>query len=110
MKRIVLIGIIVVFFSHVAFGGETILLTTTILSPYQERGDDGTLQGIAVELIRCALHEMNQPYELEVYPWKRAQMMVKDGDAQGFFVGSQNPERDAYATISAPVLINRWRW
>ncbi|MEH6467386.1 MAG: hypothetical protein V7722_07110 [Porticoccus sp.] len=35
---------------------------------------------------------------------------VKDGENDGFFLASQNTERDKVAVFSNPVTTNRWSW
>ncbi len=92
-----------------AFSVEKITLTTQDWAPYQVF-NNGVLSGHAVDVVSCALKKMKQPYEIEVYPWRRAQRMVELELADGFFTASQNEERDKYATISAVVAEQHWNW
>jgi len=89
---------------------EKIILTTNILKPYQYLNNQQQLTGIAIEPIKCALNLMQQPYEFKVYPWSRAQAYVAAQEAQGFFIASQNAQRDLYATVSIPIINNQWLW
>jgi ABC-type amino acid transport substrate-binding protein len=88
---------------------ETLRLTTQEWPPYQvvERG---ALGGSAVAVVECALARIGAGYEITVYPWRRAQQMVRDGGADGFFAASQSAERDGYAVFSTPVAPQVWRW
>lgn len=88
---------------------EKILLTTQVWSPYQTY-ENNVLDGFAVQVVRCVLEKMEQPHEIRVYPWKRAQKMVKAGEAHGFFSASQNQIRDKYATISENIAEQNWNW
>jgi ABC-type amino acid transport substrate-binding protein len=85
-------------------------LTTHDLPPYSYRDADQRLQGLAVEVVECALTRMDMPYSIKVTAWARAQKLVEDCMADGFFAGSRNPERDAYAVKSAIIAEQQWRW
>lgn len=85
-------------------------LTTHELPPYSYRDADQRLRGLAVEVVECALTRMAVPYSIKVTAWARAQKLVKDGMADGFFAGSRNAERDAYAVQSAIIAEQQWRW
>lgn len=78
--------------------------------PYVVIGPDGQITGTSVKPIQYSLDKMGVPYEIEIVPWLRAQAMVKDGLADGFFPGSQNQERNSYARQSAPLLEFEWVW
>ena len=85
-------------------------LTTHDLPPYSYRDADQRLRGLAVEVVECALSRMDIPYSIKVTAWARAQKLVKDGMADGFFAGSRNEERDSYAVPSAIIAEQQWRW
>lgn len=87
-----------------------IILTTHNLPPYGSYQDDGSFRGVAVDVVECALHKIQQPFEILVVPWKRAQVMVQKHVAHGFFAGSQNKKRDSYAVMSAIIADQKWVW
>ncbi|MDW6094840.1 transporter substrate-binding domain-containing protein [Vibrio rhizosphaerae] len=91
------------------YAAEKILLTTQIWPPYQVYHDN-ILDGPAVTVVKNILEKMEVPYEINVYPWERAQFMVKVGAAQGFFLASKNNKRDAYATFSEVIFPQKWNW
>lgn len=93
----------------IVYSAEKIVLTTQVWAPYQTY-ENKLLGGFAVHVVQCVLEKMNQPYEIKVYPWKRAQKMVENGEAQGFFSASQNHVRDEYATISETIAAQKWNW
>ncbi len=92
-----------------AFSAEKITLTTQDWAPYQVF-NNGILSGKAVDVVSCSLKAMKQEFEIEVYPWRRAQRIVELNMADGFFTASQNKERDKFATISTVVAEQRWNW
>jgi hypothetical protein len=86
--------LILLCFNHcVAFTKDKIILATHGLYPYGSYADktvnkviaDDTFKGIAVDVVRCILGEINIPAELQVVPWRRAQFLVQHGMADGFF-------------------------
>lgn len=92
-----------------AYSAEKILLTTQVWPPYQTY-ENKVVDGFAVQVVKCVLEKMRQPYEISVYPWKRAQKMVEVGKAHGFFSASRNQIRDQYATISESIAEQKWTW
>jgi len=94
-----------------AWAGDAVLrLTTHDLPPYSFRDSAQQLRGIAVEVVVCALGRVGMPYDIQVLPWARAQKLVEVGGADGFFAGSRNAERDAYAIQSTIIAEQQWRW
>ena len=84
-------------------------LTTQNWAPYQCVTPSG-VSGVAVERVRSILNKMNYRCTIEVLPWKRAQLVVEQNHADGFFSASQNNSRDKYATISSPIAEQNWMW
>lgn len=78
--------------------------------PSPVRMPDGSFDGIAVRVVSCALDAIGRAFEIHVLPWKRAQLEVQNGYADGFFAASQNARRDAYATASAIIARQTWTW
>jgi polar amino acid transport system substrate-binding protein len=89
----------------------TVFLTTHELAPYSYLDEhDQRPRGIAVAVVECVLTRMEVPYRIKVTAWARAQKLVQDGVADGFFAGSRNAERDAFAVQSATIADQQWRW
>ncbi len=106
-------------FLRFAFSGEKVILTTHNLYPYgsypidkqfQTIVADETFTGLAVDLVRCVFKKMDIPIEIQVVPWKRAQMYVKKGLADGFFAASQEDSRDEFAVKTAEIADQKWNW
>ena len=84
-------------------------LSTHRLPPYSD------LQGIqpkglAVQVVQCAAQRMGLKLDMEFVPWARAQKHAQDGDSDGFFAASQSAARDAFASLSATIAPQEWRW
>ena len=70
--------------------------------PVIYRGEDGKPAGIFNDILTEAFARLNIPLKKAVYPWKRAQKMVKDGDADGM-VTVYTKERQAWLTATRPI-------
>ena len=112
MKKVV-VFLTLLLTTSIAFAGtlssEKIILTTQDWAPYQTY-ESYIIDGFAVATVSCVMEMMDKPFEVQVYPWKEAQQLVKDGKAHGFFSASKNSKRDAYATQSNPIADQQWNW
>lgn len=96
--------------SFCSIAKETLHLVTAIIPPYQKYSKDKKLVGTGVDVLKCVTKRMDMEARIEVYSWKRAQELVRQDSADGFFVASRNSTRDQYAMISAPILESKWLW
>lgn len=85
-------------------------LVTDHQPPYVVIDASGNIGGTVTDLVRKVLDTMGVPYEIKAYPWKRAQIMVQRGEADGFFAASQSEKRDLSLTFSTPLAAQRWVW
>lgn len=85
-------------------------LNTDERPPFEFIGSDGKLEGVAVDVITCALDKLDVNYDIKVVPWSRAQKLVEAGDADGFFAASQSESRDQYARLSTVAVDQYWNW
>lgn len=66
--------------------------------------ENGAVRGILVDVARDVFAELGVTAESAVFPWERAQMLVQQGEADGFITVA-TPERRAYAECGhIPVL------
>lgn len=86
------------------------MLTTHDLPPYSFPVEGRAPSGIAVRTVQCAATALSIPVNIGFFPWKRAQEMVKNNAADGFFAASQADQRDVYAVLSATIAPQEWRW
>jgi ABC-type amino acid transport substrate-binding protein len=85
-------------------------LGTQELPPYSFTNEQGEADGLAVNVVRCALDAAQVPYEIGVWPWARVQLMVQHNDLDGFFAASFAKEREIYAVLSEIIAPQQWRW
>lgn len=93
-----------------AASAAALRLATHDLPPYSYHGPDGRASGVAVKVVECAAGAIGQEVEIAIYPWARAQALVREGQADGFFAASQSASRDEFATLSAVIAPQEWRW
>lgn len=86
-----------------------ILLDTSPAPPYQVE-QEGRISGTAVETLDCVFRAVDLPYEVRVVPWRRARFNVQNGLAEGLFSAMPLEEMDRYATLSAPLALEKWYW
>lgn len=86
-----------------------IVLNTDVFPPYQIRTPEG-LEGSSVRTLECVFETMQQAYEIKVMPWERAIYEVEQNRADGFFSATQMPRAEPYATLSAPLALEKWYW
>ena len=90
-----------------AFG--RILLDASSAPPYQFE-NEGRLTGTAVETLDCVFRAVGLPYEVRAVPWRRARFNVQNALAEGLFSAMRFAEMDRYATLSAPLALEKWYW
>lgn len=72
---------------------------------------DGKYQGIGVDLIDTVMKEAAIQYSIQIVPnHGRAFENTIQGYADGFFLASENSERNEIAVLSKPLVINKWCW
>lgn len=92
-----------------AFGPQRLQLSTQEWPPYQTYVE-GKIAGIGVNRLKCVLRKIEQPYQITMTSWAKAQVNVQSGKHHGLFTTEQSPERDKYATFSAPLVNHHWYW
>lgn len=69
---------------------------------FEEKGD---VHGIFIDIAREAIeHRLARPLQLQIYPWERAQQMVRHGDADGFITIATKARREYADCGRIPVL------
>lgn len=73
--------------------------------------ENGEVRGIGFEIVDKIFKELNISYTLKLVPnYGRALKNVKSGKSDGFFLATQNTERDKVAVFSKPIITNNWCW
>ncbi|MBB2497034.1 transporter substrate-binding domain-containing protein [Pseudomonas sp. UL070] len=86
-----------------------IRLDTSQEPPYQLM-IDGQLSGLSVSVLDCIFSRLRQPHDIQLTSWKRAKHNVSTHLSEGFFSSAPDAEADAFAELSAPLLIEKWYW
>jgi polar amino acid transport system substrate-binding protein len=104
-KRIGIVFVLVgILFATQAIGGEVLKLAILDFPPYEFKDSDN-IEGISVRIVREVFRRMNQPISIELYPWPRALMYLKQGKIDGLFEVLKNAEREEFADYSQVVLM-----
>jgi len=82
-----------------------------VFPPYTQLDSDGLPSGIGTDAVKQVLNSMGVRYTITISSnHGRALQEVRKQHSDGFFMASQNWERDAYAEFSEPLMFNRWVW
>ncbi|WP_077600075.1 substrate-binding periplasmic protein [Salinivibrio kushneri] len=84
----------------------TVRLVTLEYPPYIQTSD-GSLDGVAVRVVRQTFSKLGYEVEIEVLPWARALYQVRTGLADGIFTIFKTPEREAFLDYSQQVLFQQ---
>ena len=84
-------------------------LNTDILPPYQVQEGD-RLTGSSINALACIFEASDRDYEIRVLPWQRAVREVSQGKAEGFFSATRMNNASDFATLSAPLALEKWYW
>ena len=111
MKKFLIISLYIMCSSvFSAYAYDEITFTVPNFQPYTYK-DDGKIKGIGVDVVTELLDEMKVHYKIKFSPnYGRALDDVKKEKVDGFFLASQNAERDNVAVFSSRVAYNNWSW
>ena len=98
------------YLSAATVAAEPVIITTHELPPYSYFDEDNNFTGIATTVLECVLHKLERPYQIQVVPWKRAQRLVQNHEADGFYAASKNAFRDSYAVMTKAIADQTWTW
>lgn len=71
--------------------------------------DEGSIKGIAADIIAELFQQSDLSYSIKCYPWKRALLMVKEGTADGIILGYKTPEREAFGLfLDNPIQFSQY--
>lgn len=95
MKRIIVVGMIIILFGVLVSGAEEILIVGEDSAPF-EFLDDGEVVGLNVDVVREVLKRMGHKAVFELFSWKYALSMVEKGKADAILSCSKKPDREVY--------------
>lgn len=96
-------------FTPLAAQSEPLRLNTDIFPPYQVQEGE-RLTGSSITALECIFSAMQRDYEIRVLPWQRAVHEVSLGKAEGFFSATRMNRASDFATLSAPLALEKWYW
>ena len=109
-NRLVLVTLAMLI-SLKAYAFEDMRFFVPEFPPYTQIDSDGVPSGIGTEAVKQVLDSMGVGYTINVSSnHGRALQELRKQHSDGFFMASQNSERDVYAEFSEPLMINRWVW
>jgi len=98
------------FFSAWSFAVEPIRFVVPNFPPYMHK-KNGELAGEGISRVAKILKKAAIPFSFKLTTdYDRAIYEVKSGYSDGFFLASQNDERDKIAVFTKPVMQNAWCW
>ncbi len=75
---------------------ETYLFAGTYFPYIVEEKSDGVIQGVGVEIAKEIVEGLGHTIQIRLYPWARAQRMIKDGKADVLIGPYKTPEREKF--------------
>ena len=99
LLRVVISSIFLLGINTVSYANEFKLVFAEY-KPYSWVDDRGEVVGIEIDILKEAIHNrMRVPVSFQVLPWARAQMLVKQGEADAF-VAFPSEKRKLYTKAS----------
>ena len=104
MKRLFLIPLLITIITWAHAGDQRpfVWADDEDYWPAIYRGKDGEPAGIFNDILTELFARLNIPLEKAVYPWKRAQKLVKEGEADGM-VTVYTKERQTFTVATDPI-------
>lgn len=93
--------LLMLFWPSAVLKGETYIFVGSNFPVLSEKSPDGTLQGIGIEIARIICKRLGHTPDIQLYPWNRAQAMVKLGMADVLIAPYKTPEREKWMDFSA---------
>lgn len=84
-----------------ALAADRIRFVTLEFAPFIY-GEDQQVAGPGREVIAAVCAEAKIDCSYDIYPWRRAQALIKSGDADGLMVIGRNPKREEWIRFSPP--------
>ncbi len=102
--------ILILFTVSAILSDDTIHFVTPQFKPFTYL-EENQLKGVGIERVTTLFQELNIPITFSVVPnYGRAVEDVRQNKYDGFFLATQNDERDSIAIFSHPIMMNKWCW
>lgn len=83
---------------------DTLRIVSSEFPPYSFTDDQRLSQGIAVDLVKQLLDELNLQVPIEIYPWARAYEISQRKANTLIFLIARSPEREAHFKWVGPLI------
>ncbi|MBN2836246.1 MAG: transporter substrate-binding domain-containing protein [Candidatus Delongbacteria bacterium] len=83
--------------------GSKIIFSTQDFPPFSYLEND-KVSGPATEVIEAVCKKAGFESEVLIYPWRRANMLVRTGDIDGLYLLGKTEDRDSWLYFSHPIL------
>ncbi|RUO80828.1 hypothetical protein CWI84_04390 [Idiomarina tyrosinivorans] len=104
-QKVAVTGVLLIPFC--ASSQQSLQLRTSVSPPYQVMVN-GELSGKSVQILQCVFDRMSIKPDISVVPRRRAEHDVEEGYANGYFSLISNKRSDKFATLSAPLALEKW--
>jgi polar amino acid transport system substrate-binding protein len=108
LKRLLALGVVILFAVTCAVAtADEYLFVTFEYPPLEFEGEQGWAQGIAVEIVRKVMHNLDYGLQINVFPWTRALDMVRTGRADAIFTAYKNSAREQFLNYPDEILFRQ---
>ena len=84
-------------------GDDKLRFVTLEFAPFVY-GENLQVSGPARDFIQAVCRKAEIECSFDLYPWRRAQELIKDGSADGMMVIGRNPKRESWLRFSPPLF------
>ncbi len=108
MNKIIFVLVTIIISS--TYATDSLHFVVPNFKPFTYEQND-TIRGIGVDRVSIVLTSLDIPFTISLVPnYGRAVEETRRGRSDGFFLATQNSERDSIAHFSNQLFINRWCW
>ena len=86
-----------------AMAGDSLRFVTLEFAPFIY-GENQQVAGPGRDVIAAVCERAEVDCSFDIYPWRRAQELMKSGDADGMMVIGRNPGREEWLRFSPPMF------
>ena len=101
LSRVITVIIFLALGTHA--GATNLYFVTESFAPFTYE-EEGRAAGPFVAVVQSVCASIKAECRIEVFPWRRALMLVKSGDADGIFTLLMTPERAQEFNLSVPII------
>ncbi len=106
MKKFLALLIVVIMFLDFSNAFcDDFLFVSLEFPPLEYIGKNKKPTGIAVDVVTTIMERLGHTIRVKIYPWSRALMLTKKGDADAIFTAYKNPERETFLDYSNEVIV-----